>query len=346
MEHRFLGSGTYGCVIHPPLIDQNSGIDMDIHVGKVMDVEEGNEERYANEELEASEILRDIDPEQEYFIYPLFKSYVRVQDVIHSVQNIDCDFLKKKNKQDQLPQLIMKYGGIPLQTHLKVTYKTHGLLSRRKMIDLLIPLFKGVGRLIENKCAHQDIKMNNIIVDDEHVRLIDFGLLVDNHKFYNENVMFENQKYAVNPPEYRMLNCVNLDEMSCSKISKDEIDLMKSYIKTFWKLDPLWLSYYGIGNTIYLASFRKMRNALLEKKTIEERIQVLKEMDTIAKSDLYSIGFLLLQVSSLMLPPNEDRPDAVRYYKLLVHGLLHPCPEYRLDFQSAMDYVSHIQEDG
>lgn len=344
MEHIYLGSGTYGCVVYPPLIDPECGIEKVGNVGKIMDVEEGCEDRYADEEMQASEVLKDIDPEQRYFIYPFCKSYVQVRDVMTQVAGIKCEFLSKKNQKDQLPQLIMRHWGMPLQKYIVRKFRSCGPFSRHEMITFMMPVIKGIQKLIVNGYVHQDIKMNNIVVDKDEPRMIDFGLLMNGDSFYNENMLLDNQKYAINPPEYRMLGYSNLNEKTPSQLVKSELKLMREYIKTYWKLDCLWYSYYGLGNAIYTASMQKLQTDLMQHNDIEGRIHVLKEMKSIEKSDLYALGFILFQLSSLLKLPVNDRPDSVRYYKLLVHGLLNPCPEHRIDTTTAFEYMRHITD--
>lgn len=334
-----LGTGTYGCVIKPPLGDVVGRDDASLLVGKIME----ENEKYAEDELHAARKLQRIDPSQHYFLYPLRMSKVCIQDIAQCPWAKRCKFLQGKPMDLEVPQLLMRYGGRTLQRYLNKLQLQGTLLTRSQLLQLLKPLFYGVECLIEHRMAHQDIKINNIVVQGHEARLIDFGLLADEHSFYTrENILWDNQRYAVNPPEYRMLCRVDLDKVTESELMMEERIIMMDYTNAYHKMDKLWYNYYGIGNVIYHASMKKLQHGLHTASTMEERIALLKRMQCFEKCDLYALGFLLFQLSTYLVPPHQDHKKAVRMYKLLVHGLLNPCPEDRLDVEQVFAYLETI----
>ncbi len=295
---KVLGKGAYGCVFKPALNCVNMK-KFENDLGKIM----FNYENY-KEESEISNILKKIDPNNDYLLFPIDKKCNVVKNVIvKNDPSNKCDIFDKSYL--TYGQLIMKDGGISL-----MDYKFK--LNRKSLLKLLLNLFLGVELLIKNKLIHQDIKLDNVVIGDK-VKLIDFGLLTS-FKDFPTNFML-NVEYFLNGPEYRIKFIT--DFMNLKNILISNLVTYCFYDK--WIKDGL--SPYDVENLeVY---FNNHKDIIPEK------------------ADIYSLGVLIMCLYNMLIPANLDDPYIVAKFNKLISDMIKPNPSDRI---SIKDIIKNTKE--
>lgn len=164
-----LSKGAYGCVFKPSLLCEGEKVAPENTVSKFMSLE-----TVSNEMLIKS-ILKRIDPEQNYFLYPLsickpsrrYKKSLRLPTNAITKCTIPIE-------DDEARLLRFKDGGTSLQDLVIQPSQYKDFFSG------LLSLFEGLTLLHNNTVRsvyHLDIKTDNIVCDDEmRCRFIDFGM--------------------------------------------------------------------------------------------------------------------------------------------------------------------------
>jgi serine/threonine protein kinase len=168
-----LGSGTYGCVYKAPLecayrLDLN-----EIYKNDVMKVTNPHEvDNFTEEEI--STFVRMLDPLYMYFI-PMegYHCSLNLKNVNNLTQLAQCPSYvnSPENKKKGFRGYFMKYGGTTLDNYL--VKNTVGL---KVIWDWIVEGVKGLSLLNTVGIVHDDIKSNNCVIHEGHLKIIDFGL--------------------------------------------------------------------------------------------------------------------------------------------------------------------------
>lgn len=343
MPHKLLGKGGYGCGFFPALSCTDPKKNSRAVVGKVF-----YDEDSADIEINQAKLLKSIDPEQKFFLYPVDRCTVSIdtllKDGMECVEDID-------DVHGQLPpqvqQLLMPNGGKTLSQYLKDLREP---LTRTQALRLVRPLFQGVQLLQKHGMVHQDIKTPNIVINDRNrVRLIDWGTAMDDMEtvYADINNMYlppgfdhvdENGLpefvYCISPPEYRIVDYrkyvrkyrIPINEIPAQILFIEEAAIYRSK----WVPRPLhgWYSYYKLNN----ASQHSMMNKLFR----EFNVDTFKKMVPITAADVYGLGFLLFCLSPWLVDPGEEDKEVLNLYDRLVYGMMKCDPRKRLTIGEAI----------
>ena len=193
---KYVARGSFGCVYSPNLICDTQGIDIPQDMNKVSKVVE-----ITNLEEEWKPIdhfkLNTLDPENEYFIYPLAACNISSNTISSDNEFYKCDLYKTTNNRkikEKFANTIQPNGGV-------VTYKRKSDLNFENNWDLYANLLIGLGILHKNNIYHRDIKEDNIVyLPVGGFRYIDFGLTLGydslplvNNKVIDKEIEFHKQ---------------------------------------------------------------------------------------------------------------------------------------------------------
>jgi serine/threonine protein kinase len=214
---RFIGKGSFGCVITPaiscPKLDKSEEQQkLDKHVSKILI----NPDEDVKEEIKLSKIVRNLDPNSNYFI--TFTDACRLRQIpsnrsnVTSVRYTDDSFSEwrnleyKKTDKDFCPidlglkpiNLVMPYAGMDL---LMILSKQSKDPNARQILSQILVNFKsgfknllqGMYKLHNARIVNRDIKMDNIIADynesrELQIKYIDFGLASHLTEEYTTNI--------------------------------------------------------------------------------------------------------------------------------------------------------------
>ena len=121
-------------------------------------------------ERQIAKILHKIDPNNKFFIYII---PVKKADIVDNIKTIQSQVVNTDPNKEYYGYY-MKYGGQTLDNYIR---KNEGNISIELIWKWLSKLIKALNLLYQHKIVHLDVKLTNIVIDDNNdIRLIDFSL--------------------------------------------------------------------------------------------------------------------------------------------------------------------------
>jgi serine/threonine protein kinase len=282
-----LGSGGYGCVIHPPLefikdvvIDKSYIDKEDDDIAKIfINIPKKNTKSNYDKEIQELNYIAKIDPTH-IFTVPFKAACYGKDHVVTNINKMSISFInedgnKNKNLLDKLYkcidytkqnetlyQIILGDGGMELN---KSTEK----ISFAELLSILKKYIEGIIVLGKHNVIHQDIKTANVLLKDRKLNIIDFGLSIPMKDAYvRKDGDHLHSLYLYHPPDYYMLDYIFLKIFNDFKKNKKEIidmfiisnhglDAKKLYYKLF---DYILENVDGKDLIKYLSSFKNDLN--------------------------------------------------------------------------------------
>lgn len=332
-------SGSYGCVIRPPLPCTNNKTPLPQNsVGKLH-----FEDNDFKAEKEIVKVLKEIDPDQETMIYPIDIECTVCKASIQSETN--CPYMKfpQKKKTKQIGQLIMPYGGPSLHDILE---KPSFVLTRREALQLLKPIFLAVQKLVRAGYVHQDIRVQNIVVSEtRHARLIDFGVMKHIDKFYDpfSNPFWRRaDPYRPHGPEFRMIKSgenavMNYRdyEFNYMYLGQEQTLLDYQWYNHNLYNKKLLTVFQEDGLDIFDDNYKNQYKQFLEnyfQKDYAKMLLAHEKAGVHEKADVYSLGVVMLDMYPI-LNPNDDKTIKDKYNDI-IKQLLQPDPSRRVSIDA------------
>jgi serine/threonine protein kinase len=208
---------------------------------------------------------------------------------------------------------------------------------------LIENLFYAVKRLISYGYIHCDIKLDNIVISNtKRLRLIDFGLLQTEKNWYDVrmNFLFSDfymKKQFIYPIEYDIMYSNN-ENLKNYKLKFDNYhETYTDHLKRY-NPDPSVLKEFT--DSLVVEDDPSL-NSLHDIK----KIKIFKDNKIHEKSDVFSIGAILIDISNNFLKPeNDDDLEVVKLYTELMFGLLNFNPIKRLNINEAIKLVKQIKK--
>lgn len=312
---QFIGQGFFGCVYKPGFECQDPSINAR-HQNDVMKVLDSSNPVDALEQ-EIIDILKDIDPFQQYFIY-----------TSESCKLNTVKFNKSDNcKQDYIEPIgyFMKNGGMSLSDIIgDGTNERNNKYFIDNMIYWIYDILLAIQQLQTRNIVHADIKWDNIVIDPETntARLIDFGM---SYKFADVHRSFYSKMFSVNPP------FLNIDNEETYNIVKNEDishqDKFKHYEAKAEK------SYENLLGQDYLKTLYKEYDA--SPRDYKQTLGIEKFM----RIDIFGLGNTFIKLlTEINAFPNKIDP---RIKDLLQH-LAHINPNIQYDVTKALEITNQI----
>jgi serine/threonine protein kinase len=370
ITRRFISSGTFGAAFVPAFPCSNGQM-YNKYIGKVF-----FSSRDADKEWNITQLLKRVEAgtSQKYFTYPKYQCKIdfkcpangtseeqlsRAEMRLFNVFNekIVALITGPIKYPAQLTQHIMEYSGYTLSTYINKYYKTEHSLSRAEFIHILENLFYAIKRLNDLGYVHQDIKPQNIVLTNtKRLRVIDFGLTisVDDYSDKTKNMMLRVAYHRVSPPENYLYNA----------LYRDKNIKYTSLLDTIWEGYDFGKEWYkeleSPTNNIETDRFIQTLLSIQENLNVVDRTKALsnfwKENRLAYKSDTYSIGTAIHRILAdglyldngsnvdLLIPSDDDNPEAVELFKRLMSGILAINPLHRLDINEAIVLVKQIKK--
>jgi len=320
---KLLGSGTYGCVVTPPIRNKNyimnNDYNMKYHlindndVGKIF---KGDIRPYLSE-LDELLLIKKIDPNAKFTvklkghyaisgdIFSYYRKYSGYNDTEECL--MDDGHSKKSSKGKMYYQIILENGGKTTEKMDKYKFKD--------IIKLLNVFFHGMKTLKKKGIIHSDIKPDNVLIKPGKISLIDFGLSRDIKDFYaDDNIALISYPYIFYPPEFNIYN--ELYEMKSNKLNEefikdnlmdvkdDYFSMDKSYDK--YDINFKYLNEYSKGR-IFVGKYDNLEKELINGihefiDIISEKIKRFKDVKSVFtdelafKADIYGMAFVLYDI--------------------------------------------------
>lgn len=346
-----LGEGTYGCTLDPApkcstpeiMIHSKKGKVVDpksfgnLSVGKVMAHDEAFQE-----EIQQVSKLYEIDPKQQYFLYPVTRCSVKYMDVMKVPGAAQCKNVSRKTA--KMNMLKMTNGGIPLDTYIRSHNVTPiGLLHMVKNI------LEGAKKLHAKGLIHHDMKFNNWLIDPNTLstKIIDFGLMIPANEAFSSKNPFIMSKYWLHPPEYRYY--VYLENVKWANPAEQEIrwimaDDLKLNDHRFSSQDKASMRHLLTSPPMfafceYESAIMSFFSTLAKKRGVAEKKKYIEKFHN--KVDIYGIGISMLYLSSYLDYTNVSREKYTLFIDL-IRNMVHPNPSKRYTISQALKAMSAI----
>ena len=272
MTSKVVGEGTYGCVLKPPILcDETSNLvkqDYSNKISKIM-----TREHAINENAEYSAI-NNIQGLDKYAITgPLLCKPLLDKNFNASVKK--CKTLKVKtafnNSKHDLRMLLLEDGGLSIYDHITKVFMLQSLDEKKVFLTSLIKLFDGLLFFQSNQIMHRDIKLANMVynVNNGRAKYIDFGLMTNFKRFANrcssntERLGISHSYYA---PENSCSNkySFNSNKLKCTKV-KDHFKTHEDFISYLQKSFDIYCLCLALLNMVSVLDYR---NSGLKKEAI------------------------------------------------------------------------------
>jgi hypothetical protein len=187
IKSRFIASGSYGCIYHPPYDCKGNTLNDDTYVTKLV-----QNDFTSKTEYDVSSLLKNKDG----FLLIKKKCSITSKNIKKEMAK-DCELIEKKDPgiEDKYLLLYSKFiKGNELVKHMKDNFTVN------KLMKAFCFLCKQIELLIDCKLIHHDLHFGNVMYDSVNNKfvVIDFGLSIIADKFYeNGNLNYPYLKKAI-----------------------------------------------------------------------------------------------------------------------------------------------------
>jgi len=286
----FIDSGSYGCVVTPPYFTDDSKTILEYKnrnetdVGKIFKLNLQTFEK----ELALLQMVSKIDPINK-FTPKLKGALILNGSSITDKQTSKC-LLNSTSRMKEYGEIIQENGGVRIDqmTH-KITYAD--------FLKMFLTFIRGMVRMQKQGYVHQDIKPNNVLINEKKISLIDFGLMDYNTKIYNiKNKRLKYKEYRFYPPEYFIAWLFLKNEIVVER--KNDLNNIMNVLESskhnyfnnlIFKRDSTLLNHYKNG-------INKFIQYLYEKNLTS--FSDIFTASLALKTDVFSIGHVLASLLS------------------------------------------------
>ena len=300
-DSKLIASGTYGCVVIPPITKSIAELKKYTNkskddIGKLFKATGDSKKEALKEYSKYKESVENVL----YYtkIVPKIKGYNIINNITDT-QIHNCLFLDDYD--EDIHQLIYENAGITFKDYPynKLTYK--------KLMKMLKTFLKYFNYYVESGRIHNDINYSNIMIKNNKILLIDFGLEKTKDLIFTKKYnKFFKYKYVFYPPEYRLLylkNKINTKEnvnfgfnnfkslidsdfniMSKEYILKEIGSLLDNFSTDYKKIDV-----FAIGVNLYLLRNRIIFDSNDELKSFNYLIKKMIEPHHIKRFSILEV---------------------------------------------------------
>uniref|UniRef100_A0A6C0D6L2 Protein kinase domain-containing protein n=1 Tax=viral metagenome TaxID=1070528 RepID=A0A6C0D6L2_9ZZZZ len=327
---KLIGQATYGCVFNPPLLCRKRAFPKS-SVGKI------TEQKDAERETKATEVLRKIKEFDDYFVLPEAICNPRIESSQTEKDLSKCKILKEVPLSN-LKQISMPFGGVDLHKYQ--------LLSNQSLsfFTLMKHLLEAGALMVVHGFVHYDIHSGNILVDKFGIpRLIDFGQSFSVADISLESIANRwkvlSPEFSIEPIEVTFLTALDeFNKYSFEEVIK-EVMPKKTILYDIEKLLGL-----GVRDQILnLAKALRTSNAFIQKDLVKFWKLYYPGYDS------WSIGVILLEYlkrhmfSYEFIESSEWKLKRVLVVDVL-RRMLTANPKERIDCMEALSMFDPVNE--
>ena len=355
-----IGKGASTCVIKPA-INCNITLKNGNKISKIM-----KSNRFTKTYIKINDVLKKLDKNQKYLIYfdescyfkkddidnrkfkdielissnenNILDSEIEISDIYNDTDKFKC--ILEENK--KYTNIIENYGGLTL-----INYINKNKLNTSNVNEIVYNLLKGIELLHDNKIIHRDIKIDNIVVNRNHARLIDFNISKFAEKQTLDNIsLVGNFNYNISL-DYLILfyihifiyhkkrrftkNLINIIARICSKKYKNYINTLNDIKVSYTNI--ITTNDYNFSENLDL-EFNKDFIELIKKTYKLYKLKTFKKYYTeeyIYKNDVYGLGIIIKIITNKLKMKNE-------FYNNLSNNMILFNPKKRFNITDAINY--------
>ena len=336
-----IDSGTFGCVIQPPISDsmqiRNIIIPYTIRanndIGKIFKsdkYEYKSCKEACNRELK---ILLEVDKIDPNAIFTTkLKGVLEINGTAFEThQDIKkCINIKTKLADKKFFQIILENGGSSLQNpKITITYK--------KFLELFKQFLEGMIIFQSHKKIHRDIKPANVLISPTKISLIDFSITCDVSEVYAyKGAEYLNTIYPFYPPEFYVLSKFVL----YMNVHNDNPNSFKYYMKNVIKK-----IYAEMETEKYFEQPHIHKDLRRYQKGIKKFVASIKDMqdieellteEFILKADVFPLYSILSSLNNIIQYNNQNQKKFVEKIEKMCSE---PNPFNRPTIQQLYDII-------
>jgi serine/threonine protein kinase len=317
----YVSNGASGCVLRPAISCEKKKPMGNDTVSKLFN----NDKSAAVEYMLNKNIANTIDHNHSFTIKML--EQCDIQTNLFSEQELKkCKNLSDKTDNSVLKQIVYRYGGYDLRN----ASKRFGF----KEIFLNIQnIFEGLIELQKKQICHMDIKVDNIVYDNEtgKANLIDFGVSkVYNEIYFSWSPIWLPHKYKYYPPEfvtaylykikgYAFFNIESL--RSFEPLLKQNFSILKETIldegRKLLNDCPRFLDEWNKLYIINMDRFYKFIIKDLKKSSLNDKLR-----DFANRIDVFSLGISILELLFLCIKNKTTNVQDDEHFYIMVLRLV------------------------
>ena len=329
-KSKIIGKGAYGCVVQPPIksniketyIEYNDIKRND--VGKLFKNTSTNREDFMAE-LDNIELTNLFDANGIFTVKTKGANLLKSENIDNQIRN--C--LEVSYHNEYVYQIILENGGVPLYQMKDRS------LSFQKFVRLMKTFIEGFTKMQEFGLCHRDIKPDNILISDDKISLIDFGVSDELTNVYSvESQRVLSHKSKIYPPEFYIASILlefKSNKNQFQEVLDDVIPLMENdgYFETLFQEKHIDTVKQEINNFISTI-----------KKSNYDYSDVFN-VDMAKKCDIYSLFSIFEEMSQKVIIVNNIQQ---RQLKTLVIMCQEPNPYERGSLQDIQDILNDMEE--
>lgn len=339
-----LGEGSYGCVVSQPL--KCSDKEKMITGKKQLEPNQVaklfyNKDDY-RDEVRLSKLVKKIDPSETKLLIPtsacaISKHTLEKPENVNAIMkcekitNQDSEYQYYENtNQSIIPnkvwQLKMPYAGVNIDKALD-EYKNR--ITVKSFMKMMTPVFEALVLLKDHNLVHQDIKLDNVLVNKKKALLIDFSLMLPFKEIYTMSNYYRlKRKYRPFPPEYYLTSLVmkygsELNGVETQSVLKKTIS--EKYHHHIEKIAHYFEPFYTSDELHQHKEYKSLLSAIIKN------IDVMRKYAD--KIDIYSVGILIADLSKYHIKSPLTNAEFVEFMR----GILHPDPRLRTSAEDALN---------
>ena len=333
-----ISSGSYGCVLHPPVtkdIIQDIVPYTDKNKEDVSKIFKGKKKEFTNELNFLKKIAR-IDPKNEFTTK--FKGANEVKNTFLNNDNENKTNIGKPSvclgkKKNSYFQIILEYGGVPVHIHKeKLDYK--------KFLQLFRKFLKGMTNLQRQNIVHRDIKPPNVLINNNKISLIDFGLSIDARDVYKETSMniLSYKQYIFYPPEFFIAAIIFQNKT----LFEENGEKMKYHLKRilYYMEQEDYFNREDYNHNKQFLTFTMKGIQEFAESIIHNEYSKLTDIftdDIALKSDVYSIAHIIVVFHNLIDYKSNDQKQFVEE---IFTNCINTNPYNRISMKDLFEKVS------
>lgn len=306
-KHNLIDSGSYGCVITPPVNQQQFIVEKYIEYKNPSDDDvsklfiEGK--KTFNEELKILENIQKIDPDGIFTLKLKGANMINKKSLKNSISVISCLRGEKKNYY----QIILENGGVPTKYAPAMSYET--------FLKMFVQFVKGLVIMQGHDIVHCDIKPANVLISNNKLNLIDFGLSDISNKIYiSSRIQHLNHEYIYYPPEFKIAAFMIRYKKELDSDYSQLMRVVNNIVNVADRIgifsqhhvendDKLYKNYYdgikAFGEHIKTKGYKKIKDIFSSELAF--------------KADVYSLAYIIASLNKKIIFTNDRQKRFVTY---------------------------------
>jgi|SaaInlV_125m_DNA_1040241.scaffolds.fasta_scaffold03053_5 serine/threonine protein kinase len=312
---KLIGNGAYGCAISPPVttnminmiqVFKNYSNEKSDDVGKLFKNTESSRIDFDKEKKNAI-IANSFDPDGIFTVKIKGSNEINGKYLSNEIRK--C--IGAMDINEIIYQIIFENGGIPLD---KIEDKSMSMLE---FVEKVSQFLTGIKMMQDYGICHRDIKSDNVLMSNEKINLIDFGLSGElNNVFSEENERILQHISTIYPPEFYIAGLLiqtKNDKIQFRNSLGDVIDRMEQEKFDSSGIDSEGIEYHEKQNYFEILFEENVIDSL--KDDIKEFLREIRinnfsfsevfDAEMAKKCDIYSLFYILKELSKKVKITND-----------------------------------------